>query len=790
MGGGTLRRVRLLILVALVVEVASLSPSAGVLVTTASATPQEQDLTWVDPRVWADLAAAPGHQTTFVVVMREGPGGGAESAVSGQMALEKPLEAMQRVGTVASFDAYYGANVILITATEGAVRFLAGWPEVAQVLAYQPGQPWEQPSYSPLDSEATALSVTGQITGTVTGPGGVTPLTGIRVRAYRVTGPGSYALQGSTLTLADGTYTIGGLPTGIYKAKFEDPAGNYVSEYYDDKSSLDLGDGFDVTDGQTTANIDASLALAGQIAGTVTQVEGGSPVQDIVVAAFRLDGTNAGSDVTGVGGTYDIGGLPAGSYKVKFSDSYTVPRYLDEYYDNVEFFTEADAVSVSAGVTTAGIDAALGQYGKIAGTVNGPDGVTPIDEINVDAWEYNDVSMDWDWVSGTSTDASGSYELSGLTTHDYRVEYSDPLDQFATEFYNNKPDIGSADDVHVELGLITPGIDASLALKPVTETHQLVTGWNLISLPLSASDPDPAAALSSIDGDYNVVWAYDGCDTSDHWKIYDPPPPPGGNDLTAVDVSDGYWIDIISTATLSLNGTHPMSTEIPLCADWNLIGYPSMTSRPVEDVLAGIAGKYSLVWAFDAADSTDRWKKYNPSVPVGNDLEEMQAWFGYWIDMNQAATLTIPGRGVSSSSASGLSSPSSHSSDTGQVAVEHLSDNSLTGPPPTPFNPWGIVTKGGQSVADGTLISGWCDGVKYGEAPTEMYEGQSWYSLEVLRDDPATAGLKEGCYDTEEVSFKIGSFDADETTISKDGDERVDLTAKIHLAHVPLVMSF
>jgi hypothetical protein len=790
MGGGTLRRVRLFILVALVVEVAVLYPSAGVLVTTASATPQERDLPWVDPQVWADLAAAPDHQTMFVVVMREGPQGGAESAISAQMALEKPLEAMQRVGSVSGFAPYYGANVILIRGTEGAVRFLAGWPEVAQVLAYQPGQPWEQPSSSDSEFEVTDLAATGQITGTVTGPGGVTPLSNIRVSAYRQTGPTSWLLQANSLTLTDGTYAVGGLPGGIYRAKFEDDGGTYVTEFYDDQPDFSSADNFNVTDGQTTSNIDASLALAGQIAGTVTQVEGGSPVPDIVVAAFRLDGTNAGSDVTGADGTYSIGGLPAGSYKVKFSDSYTVPRYLDEYYDNVESFGDADAVSVIAGVTTGGVDAALGQYGKIAGTVTGPDGITTVDGIYVDAWEYNDVSMNWDWVSGTSTDASGSYELSGLTTRDYRVEYSDPLDQFATEFYNNKPDIGSADDVHVELGLITSGIDASLVLKPVTETHQLVTGWNLISLPLSASDPDPAAALSSIDGDYNVVWAYDGCDTSDHWKIYDPPPPPGGNDLTAVDVSDGYWIDIISTPTLSLDGTHPMSTDIPLCADWNLFGYPSMASRPVEDVLAGIAGKYSLVWAFDAADSTDSWKKYNPSVPVSNDLEEMQAWFGYWIDMNQAATLTIPGRGVSSSSASGLSSPSSHSSDTGQVAAGHLSDNSLTGPPPTPFNPWGIVTKGGQSVPDGTLISGWCDGVKYGEAPTEMYEGQSWYSLEVLRDDPATAGLKEGCYDTEEVSFKVGSFDANETTPSKDGDERVDLTARIHLAHVPLVMSF
>ena len=75
--------------------------------------------------------------------MREAPGEGAESAVSAQMALEEPLAILQRVGTVASFTAYYGANTIVLEGDLGAIRFLAEWPEVAAIDSYSAGGPWE-----------------------------------------------------------------------------------------------------------------------------------------------------------------------------------------------------------------------------------------------------------------------------------------------------------------------------------------------------------------------------------------------------------------------------------------------------------------------------------------------------------------------------------------------------------------------------------------------------------------------------------------------------------------------
>ena len=75
--------------------------------------PHPQASAQVDRQVWNDLASAADHRARFVVSMRETTGGGPASAIPAQMALEEPLAILQRVGTVASFTAYYGANAIV-----------------------------------------------------------------------------------------------------------------------------------------------------------------------------------------------------------------------------------------------------------------------------------------------------------------------------------------------------------------------------------------------------------------------------------------------------------------------------------------------------------------------------------------------------------------------------------------------------------------------------------------------------------------------------------------------------
>jgi hypothetical protein len=587
--------------------------------------------TVVDAEVWSALTASRDRTVAVRAVTKSEQAEG----------LEIPLQALERTGSISSFAIAYGENAVYVQGSGRAIRFLAAWPSVVSIALTSEAGLASEAEISILGSEA--ILATGAFAGTVTD--GTTPLANIRVRPYRQTGPTTWRLIAPVQTESDGTYVAAGLEIGIYRAEFEDPSGDYVPEYYDDQSSFAYATSFVVNDGETTTGIGAALSQAGHIAGTVTAIADGEPVADIVATAWYSTTSawrSGGSAPTSGDGTFDIGGLPAGNYRVRFADVYSPPRYIEEVYDNVLTLEAGADVPVTAGTTTSGIDAALGTYGRIAGTITGVGGI-PVEDINADIWQYNAGSSTWEWVSGGATDESGAYVANGLTTGDYRVQFSDPKGQYGTEVYDDKATLDAGDDVHVELGQETTNIDAVLDLAPDMVTQGLAQDWNLMSFPVTLDDLSTASALETVAGTYDVVWAYDACAPGpDPWLKYDPDDPLSS--LTAVDTEHGYWIDMTAAADLTVTGTHPISTMISLCTGWNLIGYPSVSAKPVTEILAPIEGKYDLVYGYDGSDVDDPWKKYNPNVPVGNDLTTMRPWYGYWIKMTEPATLTIPGR--------------------------------------------------------------------------------------------------------------------------------------------------
>jgi hypothetical protein len=63
---------------------------------------------------------------------------------------------------------------------------------------------------------------------------------------------------------------------------------------------------------------------------------------------------------------------------------------------------------------------------------------------------------------------------------------------------------------------------------------------------------------------------------------------------------------------------------------------------PLPDALASIAGKYSQVSAYDASDTSDPWKRFDPSIPpFANDLLEMGPGRGYWLNVTESITLVV-----------------------------------------------------------------------------------------------------------------------------------------------------
>lgn len=153
----------------------------------------------------------------------------------------------------------------------------------------------------------------------------------------------------------------------------------------------------------------------------------------------------------------------------------------------------------------------------------------------------------------------------------------------------------------------------------------LYEGWNLISLPLQPLNPDPGSVLSSIDGDYDSVCAYD---PETGWSIY---APGGMSDLDKIEAGKGYWIKMNKQGSLIIQGVPPEQTSIPLTGDaWNLVGYSSLEQRPPEECMAGVEDHINSVWEYSPV--TD-WSVYVPDGP--GDLEFMRPGYGYWIKANE-----------------------------------------------------------------------------------------------------------------------------------------------------------
>ncbi|HEX9800126.1 MAG TPA: RHS repeat-associated core domain-containing protein [Thermoanaerobaculia bacterium] len=168
--------------------------------------------------------------------------------------------------------------------------------------------------------------------------------------------------------------------------------------------------------------------------------------------------------------------------------------------------------------------------------------------------------------------------------------------------------------------------------------------FQLLSIPAPPADPSPGVVLAPIAGSYTRVFAFDACDATDPWKLYDPASP-ASSDLTAITPEIGFWLEAEPGTTLPLNGSASPSTTIPLCPGWNLVGYPSDFARPVPATLAAIAGKYLRVFGYDAADAEDPWAVYDVAVPAwANDLAAMEPGRGYWIYATEAVAFSLSNR--------------------------------------------------------------------------------------------------------------------------------------------------
>jgi hypothetical protein len=197
----------------------------------------------------------------------------------------------------------------------------------------------------------------GRVKGKVTDASSKEVIAGIEVCAFSA----STESVGCARTDSGGEYTVSGLASGEYKVEFSASFSgelNFITQYYDGKSSASEAAAVSVTAGSTTPGIDAELKAGGQIVGRVTDVSTNAAIAGVFVCVFEAGGgiSLGGCALTDSNGEYTISGLASGDYRIGFSDGH---KYIAQYYSGKSSLAEAGAVSVIAGSVTQGIDAAM-----------------------------------------------------------------------------------------------------------------------------------------------------------------------------------------------------------------------------------------------------------------------------------------------------------------------------------------------------------------------------------------------------------------------------------------------
>jgi alpha-tubulin suppressor-like RCC1 family protein/uncharacterized surface anchored protein len=313
-----------------------------------------------------------------------------------------------------------------------------------------------------------ALTPAGSISGTVTDAGSGAPLSGVTVTIYSAAGTSI----GSATTNPSGAFTRTGLAPGTYYVRTSNSLG-YIDELYSDLPCpvgtcppFAAGASVAVTAGTATSDISFALALGGTVTGSVTDATSGAPLANVSVTVYTASGSNAGSATTNASGVYSKTGLVTGTYFVRTSNSL---GYIDELYNNLPCpggsctVTAGSGVSVTAGVTTSGIDFGLVVGGSITGTVTAAGTGSPLANVSVSVYSANGATVG----PAVTTNASGVFSKSGLATGTYFLRTSNTLG-YLDELYNSLPCVGghctatTGTGVNVTTGSATAGVDFAL----------------------------------------------------------------------------------------------------------------------------------------------------------------------------------------------------------------------------------------------------------------------------------------------------------------------------------------
>jgi len=164
----------------------------------------------------------------------------------------------------------------------------------------------------------------------------------------------------------------------------------------------------------------------------------------------------------------------------------------------------------------------------------------------------------------------------------------------------------------------------------------MVVGWNFISSPLLEGD------LSSVVGDMSGLVAVntDQMKSQRDFTLYIAEYGWFGN-LETVSPLEAYKVRLGSSGDFVLTGipSDPTGTSIDLDIGWNWLGWPSMSSQPIEAFDAALQDPSLLNTSDEVIKSQYHFTSYIPNFGWFGELTEFEPGKGYQVRVTQANRL-------------------------------------------------------------------------------------------------------------------------------------------------------
>jgi subtilisin-like proprotein convertase family protein len=185
-----------------------------------------------------------------------------------------------------------------------------------------------------------------------------------------------------------------------------------------------------------------------------------------------------------------------------------------------------------------------------------------------------------------------------------------------------------------------------------TQVIECRPGWNLISVQVGNAPIPFGTFLAGFNdpGKLIEIWGYEPTGNPllpGRWGSRQPAVPGfPTSDLAVVEQGRGYWVNVTSHATITLNGP-AWGGAVSLVPGWNLVGFPgldlaSAESQDLLSVFGDDLARVPQVWTFEP--SQNRFVGYDlTAVPQLRDLAAVKPGFGYWVYALEAMALAPEG---------------------------------------------------------------------------------------------------------------------------------------------------